>query len=90
MYDECLYFVKEIEKSPNSIYQMGNEELAGSCYLHIKERYPGAVLIKRSGMQYFALTDKAKRKLKKKLEEDRDALNAELAVLEDSIISLDV
>lgn len=88
MYDNCLHFVKEIEKSPNSIYQMGNEELADCCYMHIKEKYPEAVLIKREGIQYFALNDKAKRKLKKKLEEIRDALKAELSVLEDSITSL--
>ena len=89
MYDNYLHFVKEIEKSPNSIYQMGNEELADCCYMHIKEKYPEAVLIKREGIQYFALNDKAKRKLKKKLEGFRDSLNAELAALEESIAALE-
>lgn len=90
MYDTYLYFLKEMEKKPNSIHMLGNRELADYCYPRIKEKYPDAVLIKRNSMQYFALNDKAKRKLKKKLEGLKRELNAELLALEESIASLEV
>lgn len=90
MYDTYLYFLKEMEKKPNSIHMMGNHELADYCYPRIKEKHPDAVLIKTDRMQYFALNDKAKRKLKKKLEGFKRELNAELLALEESIASLEV
>ena len=90
MHDTYLYLLKEMEKKPNSIHMMGNRELADYCYPHIKEKYPEAVLIKREGIQYIALTDKAKRKLKKKLEGLKASLKAELLALEESIAILEV
>lgn len=90
MYKTYLYFLNEMEKSPNEVYQMGNEELADYCYPHIKEKYPKAVLFKRNGIQYFALTSKAKRKLKKKLEGLKTSLIAEASAVEEFIRTLEV
>lgn len=90
MYDTYLYLLNEMKKKPNSIHMMGNRELADYCYPRIKEKYPDVVLIKTDRMQYFALNDKAKCKLKKKLEGFKRELNAELLAFEENIASLEV
>lgn len=90
MYDTYMHLLKEMREKPNSIHMLGNEVLADYCYPRIKEKYPEAVLVKREGRQYFALTDKGKRKLRKKLQEYKASLNAELVKLEESIAMLEV
>lgn len=68
-YHDFLYALREMETDMENVYIMGNHELADYYFSLIKEKYPDAVMVKLEEKQYIAISDTAKVKLKKILEE---------------------
>jgi len=87
--DEVEYTIKEIKKKIGTPYHMASESLADDLYPYVKENFPDAEMIKCGIEQWFVVSDRAKNKLRKQLEEKIVTQKKMLTELQCAINKLD-
>jgi len=66
---EIDYTIAEIKKRKGTPYHMANENLANELYPYIKNEFENVKMIKCGIEQWFVVTESAKKKLIKQLEQ---------------------
>lgn len=68
--DEIDYTINQIKKKQGSPYHMASESLADDLYPYVKNTFPDAKLVKCGIEQWFVVSNRAKNRLIRQLEEN--------------------
>lgn len=66
--DTIKYTITEIKKKKGTPYHMANEKLADELYPYIQNEFRDVQMIKYGVTQWFVVSERAKNKVKKQLE----------------------
>ena len=89
MLDEIDYFMNEIFKHPNNYWSMHNFDLFNDLIPFVTAKCPSALVVRLDRVQFFCLTDRARKRLIKDLTSQMLEVSKELDFMQRLIALVD-